>query len=62
MRLVRAAAWFGVLLLSVVQAFPQAPFLSSCTEDGRIDAAAKKTIDSVAMNFVETVLGPKPLA
>ena len=60
MRLFRAAAWFGVLLLSVVQAFPQAPFLSSCAEDGHIDAATKKTIDSVAMNFVETVLGPSP--
>jgi hypothetical protein len=58
----RAAAWFGVLVLSASQAFPQAPFAFSCGEDAHIDTAKKKTIDAVAMDFVRTVLGPSPSA
>jgi hypothetical protein len=62
MRLLRAAGWFGVLVISAGQAFPQAPFAFSCAEDAHVDAGKKKTIDSVAMNFVQTVLGANPSA
>ena len=51
--------WFGVPVLSAV-AFAQEPFVTSCGEDAHIDAAKKKTIDSFAMDFVQTLLGPTP--
>ncbi|HWY56746.1 MAG TPA: hypothetical protein VNZ03_19930 [Terriglobales bacterium] len=62
MVLLRAATWFGLLFLSARQAFPQVPFAVSCAEDAHIDTAKKKTIDAVAMNFIQTVLGPNPSA
>ncbi len=61
MMLPRLAAWFGVIVLLASQVFPQEPFASACGEDARIDAAKKKTIDAVAMSFVEAVLGPSTL-
>jgi len=62
MVLLRAAAWFGLLFLSAGQAFPQVPSAYSCAEDAHIVTAKKKTIDVVAMNFIQTVLGPSPSA
>jgi len=56
----RLAAWFGVIVLLASQAFPQEPFASACGEDAHIDAAKRKTIETVAMNFIEAVLGPSP--
>src|SRR6266480_2974913 len=57
---VRLGVWFGILALSAVQAFAQGPFIASCSEDAHIKTAKKKTIDSVAMDFVQKVLGPSP--
>src|SRR5712691_5341118 len=62
MSFLRTRVWFGIFALSTVQAFAQGPFMGSCGEDAHIDAAKKKTIDSVAMDFVQTVLGPSPSA
>src|SRR5206468_4332847 len=52
--------WFSIFALSAAQAFAQAPFVFSCAEDAHIDTAKKKTIDSVAMDFVQKVLGSSP--
>jgi hypothetical protein len=52
--------WLGVLILCAGQALPQTPFVFSCAEDTHVDAGKKKTIESVSMNFVQTVLGPSP--
>jgi hypothetical protein len=62
MVLFRAAACFGVVVLLTCQALPQMPFASSCGEDAHIDTPKKNEIDSVAMEFVQTVLGPNPSA
>jgi hypothetical protein len=44
------------------QALPQAPFAFSCAEDTHVDQGKKQPIDSVAMNFVQAMLGPRPSA
>jgi hypothetical protein len=62
MSFLRTGAWFGIVVLSTVQAFAQGPFLGSCAEDAQIDAAKKKTIDSVATSFAQAVFGPNPSA
>jgi hypothetical protein len=56
----RLAVWFGAVVLLACQALPQEPFASACGEDAHVDAAKRKTIDAVAMNFVDTLLGPNP--
>ena len=60
MSLFRAAARFAVIVLAVGQVFGQIPFASSCGEDAHIETGKKKTIDTAAMNFVSTLLGPNP--
>jgi len=45
------------LLLSASQAFAHVPFASSCAEDEHIETEKKKTIDAVAMNFIQAILG-----
>jgi hypothetical protein len=50
----------GFLALSSIQAFPQSPFLFSCGEDAHIGAAKRSAINSAALNFVKTILGPSP--
>ena len=62
MRLLRAAAWFGVLVVSAGQSFPQAPFAFTCADNARVESAKKNTIDSLAVSFIQTVLGPRPSA
>jgi len=52
----------AVFALPLIPALAQSPSLSSCAEDTRINAANKKAIDSAAMDFVRTVLGPNPSA
>jgi len=52
----RVVAGLG-LLLSASQAFAQVPFASSCAEDEHIETEKKKTIDAVAMNFIQAILG-----
>lgn len=62
MVLLRAAGWFGLSILAASQAFSQIPFASSCAEDAHIDTVKKKAIDTVAMTFIQTLLGPNPSA
>ena len=38
----------------------QTPFAFSCAEDSHIDAAKKKAVDAVALNFVQTLLSATP--
>ena len=53
---------FGMLALSAVQVSAQGLFFSSCGEDAEIDPAQKSTIDSVAVDFVQTMVGNNPSA
>ena len=62
MGFLRTLAWFGVLALCVIRASAQSPFAFSCAEDTHIDAARKKAINSVAIKFIETLLGTTPSA
>jgi hypothetical protein len=62
MNFLRTGMWLGILALWTVQAFAQEPFVFSCGEDTHIDIAKKKIVDSVAMDFVQTVLGSNPSA
>jgi hypothetical protein len=60
LKLLKNITLVGVFALSISRASCQAPFVSSCGEDGQIDGTTRKTIDSVAMNFIQTMLGPNP--
>jgi hypothetical protein len=62
MNSLRTLVGFTVFALSVIPASTQSPSLFSCAEDTQIDVAKLKAIDSVAMNFVGTMLGPDPSA
>lgn len=55
----RAVATFAFLVCAC-QTFSQMPFAFSCVEDEHIDTGKKRTIDAVAMDFIQTVLGPTP--
>jgi hypothetical protein len=62
MEVLKSITRIGVLALSITQASCQAPFVSSCAEDAHLDTIARNAIDSAAMNFVQTMLGPNPAA
>jgi hypothetical protein len=52
----------GILTLAAAHGFTQEPFVSSCGEDAQVDPAKRKIIDSVAINFAQTMLGDTPSA
>ena len=62
MDFLRTATWFAVLALSTAQALAQTPFASSCAEDAHKDPAKKRSIESAAMDFIQTMLGADPSA
>jgi hypothetical protein len=62
MGFLRSGVCFGILALATLRAPAQQPNMSSCGEDGHIDTAKKKTIDTAALSFVQTVIGPSPSA
>lgn len=59
MGFLRTGAWLTVFALCAIQASGQA-HVASCSEDVHIDTAQRNAIDSVAMEFFQTVLGPNP--
>lgn len=62
MGFLRLTVFFSVAVLSGGQAFAQGLFAASCAEGVQIDLAKKKMLDSVAMDFVRTLLGPNSSA
>ena len=58
MKLRKLLAWTVALLTTPVWA--HLPFGYSCAEDFHIEEVTRKAINSVAINFAETLLGPNP--
>src|SRR5690349_16470843 len=58
MRIIRAHLLLALLCLGSQAAFAQSPFMASCADDARIEAAKRQAIDSIATAFLQRMLGP----
>jgi hypothetical protein len=51
-----------VILVSVLSAWSQTPFVSSCAEDAKIDAAKRQAVETGATRFLQALFSPDPSA
>src|ERR1035438_738156 len=60
MILPKTLVYLAALVFLALPASAQSLFVTSCGEDGEINATTRKAIDSVATSFIQAVLGSNP--